>query len=192
MVLPPWSPWARILIPLRLHARPSSSWGRSTGRGCAADCVTRQNASVLPTFWLPGARNICWTTTCSYASHQMLPALDFLLKQSPTPFDWSSGRPVAPTERLASLLGWLSENRMDLIYVNLTPPELERRRLFAARVIIPGCQPIAFGAGERRFGGSRLYELPVKLNLAKCPLEVAEAESRPASDGMSYPPPRAR
>ena len=114
-----------------------------------------------------------------YASHQMLPALDFLLKQSPTPFDWSSGEAVAPAERLASLLGWLSENRMDLIYVNLTPPELERRRLFAARVIIPGCQPIAFGAGERRFGGSRLYELPVKLNLAKRPLEVAELNPDP-------------
>jgi len=68
---------------------------------------------------------------------------------------------------------------MDLIYVNLTPPELERRRLFAARVIIPGCQPIAFGAGERRFGGSRLYELPVKLNLAKRPLEVAELNPDP-------------
>lgn len=114
-----------------------------------------------------------------YASHQMLPALDFLLKQSPTPFDWSSGRPVAPAERLASLLGWLSENQMDLIYVNLTPPELERRRMFATRVIIPGCQPIAFGAGERRFGGSRLYELPVKLNLAKRPLEVAELNPDP-------------
>lgn len=114
-----------------------------------------------------------------YASHQMLPALDFLLKQSPTPFDWSSGSPVAPAERLASLLGWLSENRMDLIYVNLTPPELERRRLFAARVIIPDCQPIAFGAGDRRFGGRRLYELPVKLDLAKRPLAVAELNPDP-------------
>jgi ribosomal protein S12 methylthiotransferase accessory factor len=54
----------------------------------------------------------------------------------------------------------------DLLYIDLTPPDLAPYSLHAARVIIPDFQPIDFGWRERRLGGDRLYQLPRSLGLA--------------------------
>jgi ribosomal protein S12 methylthiotransferase accessory factor len=102
-----------------------------------------------------------------YAAREMLPALDFLLKARPTAMKWDVAHPPAAADQLHRLMKSLTDDGTDLIYVNLTPPELERRGLFTTRVIIPGSQPIDFGDGQRRFGGARLYDLPVKLGFAR-------------------------
>ena len=102
-----------------------------------------------------------------YASREMLSALDFLLKVKPTAMKWDVSHPPAAAEQLRGLVKSLTDDGTDLIYVNLTPPELERRGLFTTRVIIPGSQPIDFGDGQRRFGGTRLYDLPVRLGFVE-------------------------
>jgi ribosomal protein S12 methylthiotransferase accessory factor len=58
------------------------------------------------------------------------------------------------------------ESQGDLIYCNLTPPDIGALGLHTARVIVPDFQPIDFGWKERRLGGERLYEYPRRLGLA--------------------------
>ncbi|MCB0209276.1 MAG: hypothetical protein KDJ52_08100, partial [Anaerolineae bacterium] len=47
----------------------------------------------------------------------------------------------------------------------LTPPHIAALKLFTARAIIPGFQPIYFGYKERRLAVNRLYQLPHQLGL---------------------------
>ena len=53
----------------------------------------------------------------------------------------------------------------DFLYFDLTSQDLLEFGIHAARVIIPGFQPIDFGWKERRLGGERLYQLPQRLGL---------------------------
>lgn len=102
-----------------------------------------------------------------YASPQMLPAFDFLRSQVVESEDWSVMVDASSSGKLEVLVGWFTQRRIPLIYCDLTPPELRRLRLFAARVIIPDFQPIYFGERERRLGGRRLFELPRQLGFAQ-------------------------
>jgi ribosomal protein S12 methylthiotransferase accessory factor len=104
-----------------------------------------------------------------YTGTEMLPAFAFMLEQPIEPFDWRAGAGLAPGEKLRLLAGHLGAQGQDLLYVNLTPPDMQKLGLFTVRAIIPGSQPIHFGRRERRLGGARLFELPVRLGLASAP-----------------------
>ena len=104
-----------------------------------------------------------------YASPQSLPRLDFWLDIDEQPFDVTSRCADTPAQKLADLVTWLKaqspEGSHDLLYVNLTPPDMAELGLYTARAILPGFQPIDFGWKERRLGGRRIYSQPLKLGL---------------------------
>jgi ribosomal protein S12 methylthiotransferase accessory factor len=63
------------------------------------------------------------------------------------------------------LVAWLDAKDSDLLYVNLTPPDMAALGLYTARAILPDFQPIDFGWKERRLGGTRVHQLPFELGL---------------------------
>lgn len=100
-----------------------------------------------------------------YASRRSLPAFDFLLQRSPIPGEWERRRADAG-EDLRRLVEHFRVVGGDVLYCDLTPPDMRALGLHTVRVIVPGFQPIHFGRRERRLGGTRLFELPVRLGLA--------------------------
>jgi hypothetical protein len=52
------------------------------------------------------------------------------------------------------------KGRQEVLYFDLTPPEMESLSIFTARVVVPDFQPIWFGRGERRIGGDRMFRFP--------------------------------
>ena len=78
------------------------------------------------------------------------------------------------------LLNYLeSQEKGDLIYYNLTPPDMSRFNLYTVRVILPDFQPIHFGWNERRLAGRRLYELPYQLGQSPAPTTPATLNPDP-------------
>jgi ribosomal protein S12 methylthiotransferase accessory factor len=53
----------------------------------------------------------------------------------------------------------------DVLYVDVTPPDVADLGVRVACGIVPGFQPIHFGAHETRLGGNRLYTFPAALGL---------------------------
>jgi ribosomal protein S12 methylthiotransferase accessory factor len=102
-----------------------------------------------------------------YASDEALPRLAFWLDIAESPFPWTTQATVNSAAKLTNFVNWLDANGQDLLYVNLTPPDMAELGLYTARAIVPGFQPIDFGWKERRLGGSRLYRQPAALGLSK-------------------------
>ncbi len=97
-----------------------------------------------------------------YASPKQLAAFDFLLDQPVKPFDFGQDKASAP-ERLSRLVAHAKGVGSDLIYYDLTPPDMRALGIYTARAILPELQPIHFGADKIRLGGDRLYQLPELL-----------------------------
>lgn len=115
-----------------------------------------------------------------YASHKTIGALDFLLKQPSEPFDWQAHRcNSTPTEKLDRLVAHCHAERWDLIYVNLTPPDMLKLGLHTVRAILPDFQPIHFGWKEPRLAGKRLYDLPRRLGFAATSSTPAQLNDDP-------------
>ena len=83
--------------------------------------------------------------------------------------EWPGGERASSGAALAAVLDHLRAAGQDVLYVNLTPPDLEPLGLHTARALLPGFQPIWFGSGEERLGGRRLFELPVRLGARAAP-----------------------
>ena len=99
-----------------------------------------------------------------YASPESLAELGFLLDE-PADFPWYAAQRVSPAELLSRLVDHLQASGSDLLYANLTPPDMEALHLYTARAILPGFQPIDFGWKERRLAGERLFTLGRTLGL---------------------------
>ncbi len=113
-----------------------------------------------------------------YSSRKMVHAFDFLFERPIEVFDWQKNEEENGT-RLSRLLDVLKSRNSDLIYYNLTPPEMEKLGLFTVRVIIPDMQPIHFGHENIRLGGRRLYELPQRLGFKTSITTPAELNENP-------------
>ena len=100
-----------------------------------------------------------------YASPKMLRNFDFLRKKPLASIYWEQEAPSSALDKLRRLADHFRTTSTDLLYFNLTPPDLDEFGVYAARVIIPGFQPIDFGWKERRLAGERLYQLPQRLGL---------------------------
>lgn len=101
-----------------------------------------------------------------YSHPDTLGWLSFWRDQDPTPWrPAGAATPVSSTDRLACLAGALADAGHRLVGCDLTPPELAVLGVHVARAVIPGFQPIHFGAKEARLGGPRLYDLPQQLGL---------------------------
>ncbi|UBU09280.1 TOMM precursor leader peptide-binding protein [Nonomuraea gerenzanensis] len=76
--------------------------------------------------------------------------------------------PLTPWEagtRAGSLVESLVAAAGDVLYADVTPADVAAVGVRVVRAIVPGFQPIAFGAAHARLGGRRLYELPERLGL---------------------------
>jgi ribosomal protein S12 methylthiotransferase accessory factor len=83
--------------------------------------------------------------------------------------DWPYGGSPSTPSALRAVLDHFGAVGQDVLYVNLTPRDLEPFGLFTVRALLPGFQPIWFGRGQRRLGGRRLFELPFRLGLRDAP-----------------------
>jgi bacteriocin biosynthesis cyclodehydratase domain-containing protein len=100
-----------------------------------------------------------------YCGHGSMPAFDFLLDRPTQAFTWQAPHAMKCHERLTRLVDHFAAEHRDLLYVDLTPIDLAQINLHVARSLIPGYQPLHFGAKACRMGGTRLFDLPVRLGL---------------------------
>lgn len=107
------------------------------------------------------------------------------LLESPT-LDWSVRGQSTRAEtgqgegaELASLVASLGRVAGDVLYVDVTPPEVEELGVSVARAIVPGFQPIHFGAAEMRLGHKRLRGMPASLGLVPAPVGLSELNLTP-------------
>jgi len=114
-----------------------------------------------------------------YTSREAFGAFEFLLKRPLETFDWTANSPSSSTDKIQNLCETFSEKGWDLIYYNLTPPDVGAMGLYTTRVILPDFQPIDFGWKERRLGGTRLYNLPYQLGLAHSRSTAAQINPDP-------------
>lgn len=97
-----------------------------------------------------------------YCHPSLTPAFGFLQGR---PGTWPPPERIAPEPALKLLTKYFQSQGMEILYVNLTPPDMESLGIYTARAILPHFQPIWFGREERRLGGRRLFDLPVQLGL---------------------------
>ncbi len=109
-----------------------------------------------------------------YAHPASRAALGFLLEQPIEPYCWPAAPALGAVEQIERLAGFLRAEGSDLLYRNLTPPELAGHGLHVVRVLIPDLQPIDFGWAGRRLGGARLFQLPRRLGLAQADATPAQ------------------
>ena len=102
-----------------------------------------------------------------YAAPESVGAFDFLRRPEAVPLRRGLEPSIGPAEKLQMLVDHFRADGADLLYVNLTPPDLEGFGLHAARVIIPDFQPIDFGWKECRLGESGSTSYPVGLGLLR-------------------------
>ncbi|WP_152189447.1 TOMM precursor leader peptide-binding protein [Georgenia satyanarayanai] len=88
--------------------------------------------------------------------------LGYLREVPSVPWD----APTPPDTGLAALVASLASVAGEVLYVDTTPPDVAALGVRVARGIVPGFQPIHFGAAENRLGGERLYRVPADLGLA--------------------------
>ena len=119
-----------------------------------------------------------------YAGPGSSRAFDFLLASPPSPFTWPDQPPDSSAEKMQRLIRCFSDRGRDLLYANLTPPDMENLGLWTARAIVPGFQPIDFGWQQRRLGGERLYEFPRQVGLADRRVTQREPNPDPPPIGL--------
>ncbi|MCH9684706.1 MAG: YcaO-like family protein [Deltaproteobacteria bacterium] len=69
----------------------------------------------------------------------------------------------------------LHEAGHEVLFADLTTPELAEQGFKVVKVLIPGLQPVDFGPHYRHLGGRRLYEVPGRLghdHVGRCPPEL--------------------
>lgn len=100
-----------------------------------------------------------------YASPKALGAMAFLLDRPLEDFAWDDDAPEHAADRLQLLVDHCRTQNWDLVYHNLTPPDMAAFGLHTVHAILPDFQPIHFGWKEPRLGGERLTDLPRRLGL---------------------------
>jgi len=98
-----------------------------------------------------------------YADHKRRPQVDHLLAgrlvQLTTCSDDDNDRP----RDARTLVAKLAERGFEVIYADLTTPDVEELGFKVVKVIIPGMQPLDFGAFTKHLGSKRLYETPKRM-----------------------------
>jgi ribosomal protein S12 methylthiotransferase accessory factor len=109
-----------------------------------------------------------------YASNALLDAFSFLRANPLSPFEWPDpGESAAEIEELACIVEFLRSAGHDILYVNVSSPDMAALGLHTVRVLIPGFQPIDFGWNERRLGGDRMFDIPYRLGVTAAPTTPA-------------------
>jgi ribosomal protein S12 methylthiotransferase accessory factor len=114
-----------------------------------------------------------------YTHPRNLGAFAFLQDGSFVDVDWAATAPTDAAAGLQQLAEHFRDQSWDLLYRNLSPPDMAELRLHTARVLIPGFQPLHFGWNEPRLGGQRLYEFPHRLGLTPGPVAPGQLNTDP-------------
>jgi ribosomal protein S12 methylthiotransferase accessory factor len=80
---------------------------------------------------------------------------------------------------LAELLPSVIEAAGDVLYLDVTPADVEQLDVRVARAIVPGFQPMHFGAAEARLGHERLRRVPMDIGLRDRPARLDELNLSP-------------
>jgi ribosomal protein S12 methylthiotransferase accessory factor len=91
--------------------------------------------------------------------------LSYLRSAPREPWDAGGGAAAADSPALEVLVESLRRVAGDVLYVDVTTPDVADLGVRVACGIVPGFQPIHFGAQEMRLGGDRLYTFPASLGL---------------------------
>ena len=102
-----------------------------------------------------------------YADYRMLGHFDFVRSSPSGECNWLDAPP--PEHRLQELVGRINRVGSDILYANLTSPDISTIGISVVRVVIPGFQPMHFGFKERRLAAKRLYQIPVTLGFRGSP-----------------------
>ena len=104
-----------------------------------------------------------------YARPEMMVHLDHWWNP-PSTLDLAPPAPRRSTrERLGLLLYRLAAANLEVIVVDITPPEIRELGLVVAKVLIPGTYPMNFDSRWPHLGGSRLRTAPVAAGLLREP-----------------------
>ena len=90
-----------------------------------------------------------------------------------------NGSQALPEADLHTCVEQLHSRGLRVFYSDLTTPDVAPYPIRVVRALSTGLQPIAFGNGEQRLGGSRLYELPHKLGFSDSVLREDELNPCP-------------
>lgn len=75
-----------------------------------------------------------------------------------------------PGAKLARAVERITEMGLEVLVVDLTPPELKELGLWVVKTLIPGTYPMNFDSRWPHLGGRRIREVPVELGLLDAPL----------------------
>lgn len=139
-------------------------------------CRTHDAARIAELRANPAAVKTLEDHALLYADPAMAFAFDFLEGGRA---EWPESRVASTATALSAVLDHFRAVGQDVLYVNLTPRDLEPLGLFTVRALLPGFQPIWFGRGERRLGGRRLFELPFRLGLRDAPADLESLNPLP-------------
>jgi ribosomal protein S12 methylthiotransferase accessory factor len=114
-----------------------------------------------------------------YTHSAAMGAFAFLESSRLDSCEWTASGPASIADQLQLLVDHFRVHGADILYCNLTPPDMAQLGLHTARVIVPGFQPIHFGWNEARLGGRRLYELPARLGVTATPTRPEELNVDP-------------
>lgn len=123
-------------------------------------------------------RLLFWARPSSIAHMDFLLALPY---QQPSLLQYKKYDESASfRKRLALVVQKLEETGIrDVYWKKITPLNLDKFSLYAAKVVIPELQPISLDNKYLYFGGKRLYTVPVKLGLRKSPIKERELNTIP-------------
>lgn len=66
-------------------------------------------------------------------------------------------------QNIQTLANLVKKEGLDIIFVNLTTPDIDEVGFKVIRIVIPGCQPLDVNHNYRHLGGERLYQVPIKI-----------------------------
>jgi ribosomal protein S12 methylthiotransferase accessory factor len=103
-------------------------------------------------------------------------------------FWWERTETLAPFEpeqstsvyaQLFSLLNAVNRAGLEVLVVDLTPPEIRELGLRTVKVLVPGTYPMNFDSRWAQFGGDRITEAPVRAGLRSRPLPIRDLNRLP-------------
>ncbi len=115
-----------------------------------------------------GERGLLWSPV------KMVSKLDYLLKKSAY-FDVVSFINNFHTDfDLNKITNYFRDQNLEIVVVDVTQSLVKKKGFYVVKVIIPKLQPLYLTEDYKYFGGTRLYEVPVKLGYQ----QVAKVEQQ--------------
>jgi ribosomal protein S12 methylthiotransferase accessory factor len=118
-------------------------------------------------------------------SHAISPELrksvDFLTKSSTTlsEKDLPDLFNESVVKNVRTMVDLIQMKGLDVLYVDLTTPDIDESGFKVVRVVVPGLIPLDINHQWRHLGGKRLYEVPCQMGLFTSPLGEEELNPYP-------------